>query len=159
MHVAHFLSSLPKILELEKSQILASKDVPSLSEVFGRLRQATLSNSSTTTFPSSITDALPSNDKSAFATSIGSAKVVEKAEVMEVMSKGIGIHKCTYCYGKNHMADFYWEFYGKPSTEQPSFKAEEPTSQSLPPTSKVVSIRKSTIATCLCILILLGLAL
>ena len=35
MQVSYFLSSLPKILELMKSQILASKDLPSLSEVFG----------------------------------------------------------------------------------------------------------------------------
>ena len=92
IYVAHFLSS---------------KDLPSLSEVFGRLWQATLSNSSTTTFPSSSTNALPSSDKSAFATSIGSAEAVEKAEVMEVMTKGVGIRKCTYCYGKNHTVDFY----------------------------------------------------
>ena len=36
MHVARFLSGLPKSLNLVKSQILASPDLPSLSEVFGR---------------------------------------------------------------------------------------------------------------------------
>ena len=73
MNIAHFLSRLPKILDPIKSQILDSQDLSSLSEVFGRLRQATLSDdSSTTTFPSSGSDALPSSDKSAFATSMGS---------------------------------------------------------------------------------------
>lgn len=38
MHVARFLSGLPKRLNPVKSQILASPDLPSLSEVFGRLR-------------------------------------------------------------------------------------------------------------------------
>ena len=38
MHVAHFLSGLPKSLNPVKLQILASLDLPSLSEVFGRLR-------------------------------------------------------------------------------------------------------------------------
>ena len=37
MHVARFLSGLAKSLNLVKSQILASLDLPSLSEVFGRL--------------------------------------------------------------------------------------------------------------------------
>ena len=41
MHVARFLSALPKSLNPVKSQILASPNLPSLSEVFGRLRQAT----------------------------------------------------------------------------------------------------------------------
>ena len=92
-----------------KSQILGSKDLPSLSESFGRLRQATLFDSNSATFLSSNIDTLPSSDKSAFATSIGSAEAVEKAEVMEVMTKGVGIRKCTYCYGKNHTVDFYQE--------------------------------------------------
>ena len=38
MNIAHFLSRLPKILDPIKSQILASQDLSSLSEVFGRLR-------------------------------------------------------------------------------------------------------------------------
>ena len=70
MHVARFLSGLPKSLNPVKSQILASPDLPSLSEFFGRLRQVTLSDSSTA--PSPNTDALPSGDKSAFSTYIGS---------------------------------------------------------------------------------------
>ena len=74
MHVARFLSRLPKSLNSVKSQILASLDLPSLSEVFGRLQQATLSNSSTAPFSSSSTDALPSGDKSAFTTYTGSNK-------------------------------------------------------------------------------------
>ena len=47
MHVARFLSGLPKSLNPVKSQILANPNLPSLSEVFGRLQQATLSDSST----------------------------------------------------------------------------------------------------------------
>ena len=70
MHVARFLSGLPKSLNPVKSQILASPDLPSLSEFFGRLRQVTLSDSSTALSPS--TDALPSSDKFAFATYMGS---------------------------------------------------------------------------------------
>ena len=66
MHVAHFLFGLPKSLNLVKSQILASPDLPSLSEISSRLRQATLSDSSTVS--SSSTNALSSNDKSSFAT-------------------------------------------------------------------------------------------
>ena len=45
---------------------MACKDLPSLSEAFGRHRQATLSDSNTAT--------LPSGYKSAFATSMGSGK-------------------------------------------------------------------------------------
>ena len=55
MQVARFLSGLPKSLNPVKSQILASPDLPSLSEVFGRLWQATLSNLSTNHFSSSNT--------------------------------------------------------------------------------------------------------
>ena len=72
MHVARFLSRLPKSLNPVKSQILASPDLPSLSEVFGRLRQETLSDSSTDPFSSSNTNALPSGDKFAFTTYMGS---------------------------------------------------------------------------------------
>ena len=57
-----------------KSQILASKDLPSLSESFGRLRQATLFDSNSATFLSSNIDTLPSSDKSAFATSMRSSR-------------------------------------------------------------------------------------
>ena len=62
MHVARFLPGLPKSLNPVKSQILASPNLSSLSEVFGRLRQATL-------FDSSIA---PFGDKSAFVTYMGS---------------------------------------------------------------------------------------
>ena len=72
MHVARFLSRLPKSLNPVKSQILASPDLPSLSEVFCRLRQAILSDLSIDPFSSSHTDALPFGDKSAFATYMGS---------------------------------------------------------------------------------------
>ena len=72
MHVARFLSGLPKSLNPVKSQILASPNLPSLSEVFGRLRQATLSDLITDPFSSSNTDALPFGDKSAFTTYMGS---------------------------------------------------------------------------------------
>lgn len=44
--LACFLSGLPKSLNPVKSQILASLDLPSLREVFGRLKQATLFDSS-----------------------------------------------------------------------------------------------------------------
>ena len=47
---------------------MASKDIPSLSQVFGRLRQAILFDSSTTT------PTVPSGDTSAFATSMGSGR-------------------------------------------------------------------------------------
>ena len=72
MHVARFLSRLPKSLNPVKSQILVTPDLPSLSEVFGRLWQATLSDSSIAPFSSSSIDALPSGDKSAFTTYMGS---------------------------------------------------------------------------------------
>ena len=54
--------------------------------------------------------------------------------------RGRGLCKCAYCHGENHTIDFCWELYGKPSTHQASFQVEEPLSQSLPPTSRVVSI-------------------
>ena len=54
--------------------------------------------------------------------------------------KGCGLRKCTYCHGKNHTVDFCWELYGKPSAHQASFQVQELPSQSLPPTSRVVSI-------------------
>ena len=53
--------------------------------------------------------------------------------------RGRGLRKCTYCHGENHTVDFYWELYGK-LAHQASFQVEEQPSQSLPPTSRVVSI-------------------
>ena len=157
MHVARFLSRLPKSLNPVKSQILASPDLPSLSEVFDRLRQATLSDSSTDPFSSSNTDALPSGDKYAFTTYMGSNKGGHGGQGRGSQGcggrdqgghgseqggrgKGRGLRKCTYCHGENHTVDFCWELYGKPSAHQASFQVQEPPSQSLPPTSKVVSI-------------------
>ena len=72
IHVARFLFGLPKILNLVKLQSLASLDLPSLSEVFGRFRQATLFDLNIALFSSSNTDALPSGDKSTFTTYMGS---------------------------------------------------------------------------------------
>ena len=121
MNVAHFLFGLPKILDPVKSQIVASQDLPSLSEVFGRLRQATLSDSSTTAFPSSYSDALPSSDKSAFATSMGSNRGGhggrgcgghdQGGHVSEQggRGRGHGLRKCDYCHGENHTVDFCWK--------------------------------------------------
>ena len=54
--------------------------------------------------------------------------------------KGRGLRKCTYCHGENHTVDFCWELYGKPWAHQASFQVQELPSQSLPPTSRVVSI-------------------
>ena len=54
--------------------------------------------------------------------------------------RGRGLRKCTYCHGEDHTVDFCWELYGKPSAHQASFQVEEPLSQSLPPTYRVVSI-------------------
>ena len=156
MHVC-FLSRLPKSLNPVKSQILASPDLPSLSEVFGRLRQATLSDSSIDPFSSSHTDALPSGDKSTFTTYMGSNRGGRgdrgrggqgrggrdqggRGSEQGGRGKGRGLRKCTYCHGENHTIDFCWELYGKPSTNQASFQVQEPPSQSLLPTSKVVSI-------------------
>ena len=147
MHVAHFLSRLPKSLNPVKSQILASLDLPSLSEVFGRLRQATLSYSTINPFSSSHIDALPSGDKSAFTTYMGSNRGGHggrdqggRGSEQGGRGKGHGLRKCTYCHGENHTVDFCWELYGKPSANQASFQVQEPPSQSLPPTSRVVSI-------------------
>lgn len=72
IQVAHFLTGLPKSLNPIKSKILASPDLPSLSEGFGRLQLATLFDSSIVTFSSSSIDALPSGDKFTFATYMGS---------------------------------------------------------------------------------------
>ena len=157
MHVARFLSGLPKSLNLVKSQILTSPDLSSLSEVFGRLRQAILSNSSINPFSSSHTDALPSGDKSVFTTYMGSNRggcggqgrggrgrggrdQGGRGSEQRDRGKGRGLRKCTYCHGENHTIDFCWELYGKPSANQASFQVQELPSQSLPPTSRVVSI-------------------
>ena len=154
MHVARFLSGLPKSLNPVKSQILASPDLPSLSEVFGRLQQATLSDSSTDHFSSSNIDALPFGDKSTFTTYMGSSRGGPGGQgrggrgregcgsEQGGRGKGRGLCKCTYCHGENHTVDFCWELYGKPSAHQASFQVQELPSQSLPPTSKVVSILK-----------------
>ena len=121
MHVARFLFRLPKCLNPVKSQILASLDLPSLSEVFGRLRQATLSDSSTNHFSSSNTDPLPSSDKSAFTTYMGSTRGGRggrkgrghggrdqegHGNEQGGRGKGRGLRKCTYCHGENHTIDF-----------------------------------------------------
>ena len=157
MHVARFLSGLPKSLNTVKSQILASPNLPSLSEVFGRLQQATLFDSSIAPFSSSSTDALPSSDKSAFTTYTGSNRGGHggrgrggrgrggrdqegRGSEQGGRGRGRGLRKCTYCDGENHKVDFCWELYGKPSAHQASFQVEESPSQSLPPTSRVVSI-------------------
>ena len=146
-----------------KSQILASQHLPSLSEVFGRLRKTTLLNSSTIIFPSSSIDTLPFGYKFAFATSIGS-RWLWRPRPWRSWTRGCGwgrgLRKCTYCYGENHIVDFCWELYGKPTVHQASFQAEESTSHSHPPTSRVVSGPEEEYnRPCLSILILLGLAL
>ena len=145
MHVARFLSRLPKSLNPVKSQILASPDLPSLSEVFGRLWHATLSYSSIDPFSSSHTDALPFGDKSAFATYMGSNRggcggwgrggrgrggrdQGGRGSEQGGRGKGRGLRKCTYCHGENHIVDFCWELYGKPSANQASFQVQEPPS-------------------------------
>ena len=143
---------MPKSLNPIKSQILASPDLPSLSEVFGRLRQATLSDLSTDPFSSSNTDALPSGNKSAFTTYMrsnrggrggrgrGGRDQGGHGSEQGGRVKGCGLRKCTYCHGENHTVDFCWELYGKPLAHQASFQVQESPSQSLPPTSRVVSI-------------------
>ena len=115
-HVARFLSRLPKSLNPVKSQILASPILPSLREVFGRLRQATLSDSSIDPFSSSHTNALPSGDKSAFTTYMGSNRggrggqgcggQGRRGREQGGRGKGRGLCKCTYCHGENHTVDF-----------------------------------------------------
>ena len=132
MHVARFLSGLPKSLNPVKSQILASPNLPSLSEVFGRLRQATLSDSITDPFSSSNTDALPFGDKSAFTTYMGSNRGGRGGRDQGGCGseqwgcgKGRGLRKCTYCHGENHAIDFCWELYGKPLAHQASFQVQE----------------------------------
>ena len=115
-HVARFFSRLPKSLNPVKSQILASPILPSLREVFGRLRQATLSNSSIDPFSSSHTNALPSGDKSAFTTYMGSNRggrggrgcggQGRRGREQGGRGKGRGLCKCTYCHGENHTVDF-----------------------------------------------------
>ncbi|KAK4538990.1 hypothetical protein RGQ29_032077, partial [Quercus rubra] len=107
-HVARFLSRLPKSLNPVKSQILASPILPSLREVFGRLRQATLSDSSIDPFSSSHTNALPSGDKSAFTTYMGSNRGGRggrgcggrgrRGREQGGRGKGRGLCKCTYCH-------------------------------------------------------------
>ena len=156
MQVARFLSGLPKSLNLTKSKILASPDLPSLSEVFGRLQHATLFDSSTAPFSSSSIDALPSGDKSAFTTYMRSNRGGHGGRSRGGQGcggrdqggcgseqgdcgRGHGLCKCTYCHGENHTLDVCWELYAKPLTHQASFQVQEPPSQSLPPTSKVVS--------------------
>ena len=117
-----------------KSQIWASSDLPSLSKVFGRIRHATLFYSSTAPFSSSSTDALPSGDKSAFTTYMGSNRGGcggcghdQRGCGSEEggHDRGRGLFKCTYCHGENHTVDFCWELYGKPSAYQASFQVEE----------------------------------
>ena len=139
MHVARFLSRLPKSLNPVKSQILASPDLPSLSEVFGRLWHATLSYSSIDPFSSSHTDALPFGDKSAFATYMGSNRggcggwgrggrgrggrdQEGHGSEQGGRGKGCGLRKCTYCHGENHTVDFCWEWYGNPRLTKLVFK-------------------------------------
>ena len=103
MHVARFLFGLPKSLNLVKSQILASPDLPSLSEISSRLRQATLSDSSTVS--SSSTNALPSNDKSSFATYMsnrGGCGGRGRGRDQGGRGRGHSLRKCTYCHGENH---------------------------------------------------------
>lgn len=46
MHIARFLSGIPQSFDFVNSQILANKELPSLSDVFNLLRQASKSNSS-----------------------------------------------------------------------------------------------------------------
>lgn len=78
-HVARFLSGLPTTFNGVKSQILGSKDLLSTSKVFGRLRQSSLSDSSTVTSTH--------NDKSAFIKSKGVVDFLE-VEFMEIVIKG-----------------------------------------------------------------------
>ena len=76
----------------------------------------------------------------------GVIEVVVEVKVVEVVTKGVvvgrGLHKCTDCHGENHTVNFCWELYGKPLAHHASFQVKEQPSQSLPPTSKVVSIHE-----------------
>ena len=101
-----------------------------MSEVFGRLRQATLSDSSIDPFSSSHTDALPSGDKFAFTTYMGSNRGGRGGRgrggrdqggcgsEQGGRGKGRGLRKNTYCHGENYTIDFCWELYGKPLANQ-----------------------------------------
>ena len=103
-----------------------------MSEVFGRLQQAALSDLSTAPFSSSSTSALPSGGKSASTTYMGSNRggcgdrdqghggqgrggrdqgghgseqggcVSEQGG----LGRGRGLCKCTYCHGEIHTVDF-----------------------------------------------------
>lgn len=46
MHIAQFLSGIPQSFDFVNSQILANKKLPSLSDVFNLLHQASKPNSS-----------------------------------------------------------------------------------------------------------------
>ncbi len=65
MCVAQFLFCLPPSFDPVKSQTLTSKELPTLSDVFTRLRQASLSNSNT-----SLTT--HSSDRYGLVTAVGS---------------------------------------------------------------------------------------
>ena len=112
MHVTRFLSGLPPTFDSVRTQILGSKEIPSLSEVFGRLRQASISESNS--IP------LPSTKKSAFATDFGGGRFSRGGCGGRGRGRGHSPRKCTYCHGENHIVEYYWKLHGKPSTHQVS---------------------------------------
>jgi hypothetical protein len=109
-----------------------------LSEGFGRLRQASLSDSSTVT--------LRTCDKSAFVTSIGGGHGGRGSGGREQGGRGCGRgrgpRKCTYCCGENHSVELCQDLHGKPAAHQVSLQEVENVVQSLLPnsTTRVVSI-------------------
>ena len=92
MHVARFLSGLPSSFDPVKSQILGSKELPSLSEVFSRLQQASISDST----PS----ASNPSEKSALLTTTGGGRFSRGGHGYgrghEQGVGGRGSRKCTY---------------------------------------------------------------
>ena len=64
IHVAWFLFGLPSSFDPVKAQILVHKELPTLSEIFNCLHQASISDSSTKIHPHSF-------DRSAFNTIAG----------------------------------------------------------------------------------------
>lgn len=119
MHMAQFLSSLPSSFDSVKSQILVSRDLSSLSEVFSRLRQVSLSGLN-------ISQGVNGIEKSTLVTTtgdVGNFRGSRSSRGYGGRGRGRsrGLRKCTQCGGDNHTVDFCYKLHGRPSANQVMF--------------------------------------
>lgn len=134
--VYKFLAGLKPIYEPVRVQILGSSEVPSLNDVYSRLRRV------------SISAAAPSSsvvDRSALVTSTGRGDYGRGSRGGRSgrggrgggRGRGRGQRKCTHCGYSGHTVETCWDLHGKPAwANQASYQEDGNDVQSTPTTGQ-----------------------